>query len=181
MCKCNGTVKLLHTIVNQLMLFFIAIVEGQLKCQLMFGEENGYPYLQAVATPGEDTYEQYKSEVELTKQEIIEKIKQKHSNIEINFENSNDIQIIEYTDSGRVRTVKFGNINLSGVEARSIFGLKSANFSIEQTDNTIKFTVLGYGHGVGMSQTGADSLAKHGKNWEEIVKHFYTGVEISEM
>ena len=53
--------------------------------------------------------------------------------------------------------------------------------SIEQNENTIKFNVLGYGHGVGMSQTGADSLAKQGKSWEEIIKHFYVGVEIEEI
>jgi len=63
---------------------------------------------------------------------------------------------------------------LAGVEARTIFGLKSANFEIEISDNNIKFSVKGYGHGVGMSQTGADSLAKQGKTYEEIVKHFYT-------
>ena len=58
-------------------------------------------------------------------------------------------------------------------------GLKSANFNIEVQGNNIYFSVLGYGHGVGMSQTGADSMAKEGKNYEEIIKHFYTGVEIS--
>ena len=142
---------------------------------------SGYPYLQSVVTSGEEEYTQYSSEVELSFNEVIEKIKETHSNIEINFEEENAIQIIEYTDSGRVRTVKFGNVNLSGVEARSIFGLRSANFSIEQTDTTVKFKVLGYGHGVGMSQTGADSLAKQGQNWEEIVKHFYVGVEITEI
>lgn len=56
--------------------------------------------------------------------------------------------------------------------------MKSANFDIKIENNKIFFTVVGYGHGVGMSQTGADSLAKQGKNYEEIIKHFYTGVEI---
>ena len=45
-------------------------------------------------------------------------------------------------------------------------------------DDKIKFNVIGYGHGVGMSQTGADSLAKQGKNYEEIIEHFYVGVKI---
>jgi len=52
---------------------------------------------------------------------------------------------------------------------------------VEIIDNNIKFNVIGYGHGVGMSQTGADALAKQGKNYEEIVKHFYVGVEIIDM
>ena len=89
------------------------------------------------------------------------------------------IQIKEYTESGRVRTIKFGNISIAGTETRTILGLKSTNFVISYQDDKIIFSVTGYGHGVGMSQTGADSLAKQGKGYEEIIKHFYTGVEIT--
>lgn len=103
---------------------------------------SGYPYLQAVETSGEDAYTQYYSEVELTKEEVVEKIKQTHSNIEINFELEDAISILEYTESGRIKTIKFGNVNLSGVEARGIFGLKSANFTVEILENKVKFTVL---------------------------------------
>lgn len=160
--------------------FFHANSGGTTEMPINVWGGSGYPYLQVVQTAGEEGYSQYNSEVELTKQEVLEKIKEKYSEIEIDFADENAIQIVEYTDSGRVRTAKFGNINLSGVEVRSIFGLRSANFTIEQTETTIKFTVKGYGHGVGMSQTGADSLAKQGKTWEEIIKHFYVGVEIKE-
>jgi len=80
-----------------------------------------------------------------------------------------------------VKTVKIGNKNLSGVEARTIFSLKSENFEIIKENDKVKFLVIGYGHGVGMSQTGADSLAKEGKKYEEIIKHFYTGVEITDV
>ena len=62
-----------------------------------------------------------------------------------------------------------------------MLGLKSTNFKIERENDKIKFVVIGYGHGVGMSQTGADAMAKHGKNCEEIIKHFYSGVEIKEV
>ena len=103
---------------------------------------SGYPYLQAVETSGEDAYTQFYSEVELAKEEVVEKIKQTHSNIEINFELEDAISILEYTESGRIKTIKFGNVNLSGVEARSIFGLKSANFTVETSQNKVKFTVL---------------------------------------
>lgn len=64
---------------------------------------------------------------------------------------------------------------------RSLLGLRSTDFTYVIEENNIKFSVIGYGHGVGMSQTGADALAKQGKNYEEIVKHFYTGVEIVNM
>ena len=55
--------------------------------------------------------------------------------------------------------------------------MKSANFTISKDDN-IKFNVIGYGHGVGLSQTGADALSKQGKTYAEILTHFYTGAEI---
>ena len=59
-----------------------------------------------------------------------------------------------------------------------IIGLKSTNFNFKTDNDNIIFSVIGYGHGVGMSQTGADALAKQGYNYEEIIKHFYNDVEI---
>ena len=141
----------------------------------------GYPYLQSVETSGENTYTQYASEVTLSQEELINKLKEKYSDISIDFTNSEDIKILEYTESTRVKTVKFGNHEISGVEARTLFGLKSTNFERSRDGNNIKFSVKGYGHGVGMSQTGADSMAKNGSRAEEIIKHFYTGVEITEV
>lgn len=139
------------------------------------------PYLQVVETAGEDGYTQYNSEVEVTNEEILEKLKEKYTDIQIDFNNNEDINILEYTSSGRVKTVKFGNHEISGTETRSIFGLRSTNFEISKEEGKIKFTVIGYGHGVGMSQTGADSMAKSGKTAEEIINHFYVGVEIKDV
>ena len=144
----------------------------------VWGGDN-FPYLQSVQTSGEDGYTQYSSEVELTKDEFINKIKEKHQDFEINFDDPNSVQILEYTESGRVRTIKLGNIQIAGTEARTLFGLKSTNFSFKIDGDKIKFKVLGYGHGVGMSQTGADSMAKAGSNCEDIIKHFYNGVEVN--
>lgn len=140
-----------------------------------------YPYLQSVETAGEDAYSQYSSEVVLTKEELKNKILAKHTDFSIDYSQSDCIQILEYTESGRVKTIKIGNLNLSGVEVRTLLGLRSANFEVSIDGDNIKFSVKGYGHGVGMSQTGADSMAKQGSNYEKIVKHFYTGVEITEM
>ena len=140
-----------------------------------------YPYLQSVETAGEDAYSQYSSEVVLTKEELKNKILEKHADFSIDYSQSDCIQILEYTESGRVKTIKIGNLNLSGVEVRTLLGLRSANFEVSIDGDNIKFSVKGYGHGVGMSQTGADSMAKQGSNYEKIVKHFYTGVEITEM
>lgn len=101
--------------------------------------------------------------------------------MQIDFSKPDCITITEKTESGRVKTLKIGNVNLAGVEARTILGLRSTNFSVSIEGENIKFSVIGYGHGVGMSQTGADALAKQGYNYEDIIKHFYVGVEIKDM
>lgn len=138
-----------------------------------------YPYLQTVATSGEEGYKQYSSSVTITKEEVADKLKQNHPDIIINYDDK-PIEILEYTDSGRVKTIRFGNTQISGVEARSLFGLKSTKFNVTIGEN-VTFDVIGYGHGVGMSQTGADSLAKESYSYEEIIKHFYPGVEIKNL
>ena len=138
-----------------------------------------YPYLQAVETSGEDAYTQYSSEVVLSKEEFANKIREYHSEFQIDYSLENQIEILSYTEGERVKEIKIGNLNLSGVEIRNIFKLKSAKFEINIDGENIKFNVIGYGHGVGMSQTGADSMARQGKNYEDIIKHFYTGVEIT--
>ena len=138
-----------------------------------------FPYLKSVETSGEEAYTQYSSEVKISKTELLEKLKKEYSDIQINFDENESINILDYTQSGRVKTVKFGNTEIAGTKVRSIIGLKSTNFSIKIDGDNVSFSVTGYGHGVGMSQTGADSMAKQGKNYEEILKHFYTGVEIT--
>lgn len=137
-----------------------------------------YPYLKSVETVGEEGYDQYNSEVIISKEDLINKMKEKYSDFEIDFLQEDSIKILEYTSSNRVKTIKIGNKEIAGTEARTIFGLKSTNFAFETEGDNFKFCVKGYGHGVGMSQTGADSMAKLGANYEEIIKHFYTGVEI---
>lgn len=137
-----------------------------------------FPYLQVVETSGEDNYSQYYSEKEYTMKELENKMKQTYNDFEINWNEENAISILEYTESSRIRTIKIGNKNISGVEARKIFELKSSNFTIEKTEDKIKFNVIGYGHGVGLSQTGSNTLAKEGKNYKEIINHFYKEIEI---
>lgn len=139
------------------------------------------PYLQSVETAGEAEYSQYSSEVSISKEDLVNKLKESYSDIEINFDEEESIKILEYTDSGRVKTMKFGNKELAGTEVRKIFSLKSTNFEFNIDGDNVIFSVKGYGHGVGMSQTGADSMAKAGSNYEEIIKHFYTGVEITNL
>ena len=144
----------------------------------VWGGQN-FPYLKSVETSGEDGYSEYNSEVKITKQDFVNKIKEKHQEIVIDFDEIDSIKILEFTESGRVKTIKIGNIQIAGTELRSLFGLKSTNFNFEIRDNSVIFFVKGYGHGVGMSQTGANSLAKQGSTYEDIIKHFYNNVEIT--
>ena len=161
--------------------FFHANSGGKTDVPLYVWGGVGYPYLQVVETSGEENYSEYRSEAEFIKKDFEKKIRKKHREFKIDYNQEDCICIKERDESNRVKTVKIGNLYLSGVEARIILGLRSANFEVEITKDKIKFTVIGYGHGVGMSQTGADSLAKQGKNYEEIIKHFYKDVEIIDM
>ena len=161
--------------------FFHANSGGTTELPVNVWGGSGLPYLQVVQTAGEEGYTQYSSEVDLTQEELINKLKTKYEDIQIDFNNDEDVKIIEHTDSNRVKTVKFGNYELSGVETRTLLGLKSTNFEIKKENNQIKFLVKGYGQGVGMSQTGANTMAKQGNNCEEIIKHFYVGIEIKDI
>jgi len=114
----------------------------------------------------------------ISKEEVISKIKEYHSDFKIDFNAENPIEVLEYTKGDRIKEIRFGNLNLSGVEVRNIFGLKSARFNVSIEGDFIKFDVIGYGHGVGLSQTGADSMAKNGSGYEEIIDHFYKDVKI---
>ena len=167
--------------------FFHANSGGMTEIPVNVWGGTGYPYLQVVETSGEDGYTQYSSEVELTFEDFVNKFKEKYEDIEVDIKkidkDSDEIKILEYTESGRVKTLKVGNKNFAGTEVRSILNLKSTNFDIEidKEKKKIKFKVIGYGHGIGMSQTGADAMAKQGSNYEQIIKHFYVGVELEKI
>ena len=81
-------------------------------------------------------------------------------------------------DSGRVETVSVAGTDIEGTEMRRIFSLRSACFTLTADAESVTFRVTGYGHGVGMSQYGAEQLAKAGKTWQEILAWYYTGVTI---
>lgn len=82
------------------------------------------------------------------------------------------------TQSGTVKTIKICDMSISGAKMRELLGLRSANFDIEYSKNKFILTVYGYGHGVGMSQYGADSMAKQGADYKEILHHYYGNCNI---
>ena len=91
---------------------------------------------------------------------------------------SSDFTIISRNESGRITEIKVGDKSYTGVEFRNLLGLRSADFDISVNDNTVNIITRGYGHGVGLSQYGANGMAKSGYNFKQIIRHYYTGVDI---
>ena len=92
--------------------------------------------------------------------------------------NTEDFEILEKKDSGRVIKVKVGKKIYSGVELRNILNLRSTDFDLAIHNGNLIITTKGYGHGVGMSEYGANGMANSGYNYEQILKHYYQGIDI---
>ena len=130
------------------------------------------PYLLAVENVESEDYINRYSDLEVENSYFEDKIKKE---LDANFKIGDGIiKINSYTDSGRVRDVIVNNYIISAENLRKLFGLKSTLFSVENSEGRNVFHVTGYGHGIGMSQVGADYLAKNGKTYEEIIKYYYT-------
>lgn len=116
------------------------------------------PYLRSVESIGEEYSPAYRDVVTLTTDEFTEILKSKYPEFELeNGDIMSNITVLEYTEGGRVKNIQIGNITMKGTEFRALFGLKSANFSIEMSDDgMLAIRTTGYGHGVGMSQWGAN-------------------------
>jgi len=82
------------------------------------------------------------------------------------------------TPSGYVVSVQFCGKPIRGTDIRNALGLRSACFTVEYLNNSFLIRVCGYGHGVGLSQYGAEYMAQQGSSWQEILEHYYTGIEI---
>ena len=90
-----------------------------------------------------------------------------------------EFNIAQRTDGDRVKTIIVGDKTYTGTNFRNILGLRSADFDIEKTEDGVIFTTRGYGHGVGMSQYGANGMAKNGYSYSQILSHYYPGTVIS--
>lgn len=154
-------------------LYHSSSVERTEDCVSVFGGNR--PYLVSVTSPLNSSDSEYTKDVTFTKEEFLSKIRNSFSDININ---GFDIKIISYTDAGRVSTVKIGDKTVKATALRTALSLRSTDFTFKTENGKITFTQRGYGHGVGMSQHGAQSLAESGKNYREILLHYYTGCEI---
>lgn len=144
--------------------------------QIWGGEK--LPYLVSVENKEKEDYANRTSQVTVSFSDFVTKIKEKYGK-EVTIDECKSTCINEYTTSGRVKNIKVGEQVISAENLRTMFALKSTDFTININDENITFNVTGYGHGVGMSQVGADTYASEGYSYIDIIKHYYTGVEIS--
>ncbi|UOQ50261.1 stage II sporulation protein D [Gracilibacillus caseinilyticus] len=135
--------------------------------------EGELPYLRTVESPwDEEISPKFFDQKIFTKPELEKKL-----GVTISSQ-INDFQLTR-TESKRVETVKIGDNTFSGRDIREKLGLPSNDFTITKKDDHYVFTTKGYGHGVGMSQYGANGMAKEGKTYEEIIEYYYQGVQVS--
>lgn len=138
-----------------------------------------YPYLQSVPSPGDKLSPDYQSVVTLTPAQLSEQLKKAVPDLSLPEKPEAWIgSELTRSDAGTVTKILIGGKELTGRQVREALDLRSANFTVVYKDGGFRFTVLGYGHGVGMSQYGADYLARQGSSWEEILKFYYTDVTI---
>lgn len=143
------------------------------------------PYLISVASPYEEEATHRDEEKIFTVREVREKIKKAFPEEDFGTVNSSTIKILSRTAGGRVDRMQIGDVTLKGTQVRSALELSSALFTISFREGSgwngqteIIFTSSGSGHGVGMSQYGADGMGKEGYTYKEILKHYYSGTEI---
>ena len=137
------------------------------------------PYLQAVSSPEPaDSIPNYYSRAEFTAETFREKVLAAYPEADLSGDMGSWLRNAVTDTAGSVETVEVGGVTLKGTAVRSLLGLRSACFEWEAEDGKLVFYVTGFGHGVGMSQYGADEMAKEGADYREILTHYYTGVTI---
>ena len=137
---------------------------------------NNLPYLVSVSTPDESKFYGFYSRSVFTAVELKSKLSLGVDALK--GDPSTWVKNFEKNSSGRCVTITIGDKTYTGEQLRKRLGLRSTMFRITKTDNGLCFDTEGYGHGVGMSQYGADIMAKQGKTTAQILLHYYTGVKI---
>jgi len=132
-----------------------------------------YPYLKSVDSSWDKKVSSYQKTVTKNFTEL-------NKILGIDCNETTEIKIIR-NDSNRVSEVILAGKKYRGTEFRNLLGLRSADFDITKENDKIKITTKGYGHGVGMSQYGANEMAKQGNNYKKILNHYYTNITFSKV
>lgn len=132
------------------------------------------PYLKSVSSPWDNLSPVFNETLTFDKSDFFKKLGLKNIN-------NLDINVLETTQTGRIKKIKINDKEFSGNEIRKKLNLKSTFFTIKKLDTNILITTTGYGHGVGMSEYGANGMANSGYNYIEILKHYYQGIKIKKI
>ncbi len=134
-------------------------------------------YLVSVKSEGDELSPKFDGEVSISKDEFKNKIMSVYP--EANWtDESEPVESIARSDAGGIITLTTGGVKLKGSELRELFSLRSTNIEFSYDENNVIMSTKGNGHGVGMSQYGANYLASTGMGYEAILKTYYTGVEV---
>ena len=137
------------------------------------------PYLVSVDSPEDaGTVPNYISQLEISPLDFRDTLLHFHPEADFSTDEKAWIGETVYEDSGRVDSVRLGGISFAGTKLREIFALRSTAFTLEYTGSSFLFTVTGYGHGIGMSQYGANVMAAQGSDYRAILAHYYPGTQL---
>jgi stage II sporulation protein D len=161
--------------------FFFALSGGGTEFASDIWGGKNYPYLKPVQSKFDKNSPNFLSEKKLSVNDFKKKLKLLRPEIKELCDSKISLNNIKKTTYGSVREITFNNENFKGEEIRNTFNLRSTNFEITINDDCITFLVKGHGHGVGMSQYGANYLAKNGKNYKEILRYYYNGISFSHL
>ena len=134
------------------------------------------PYLQAVTSPGEEQANYYTDTVSFTAEQFCSAL-----GVQLSGSSYYWLGDVTYTDGGGVDTMVIGGMEYKGTQLRSLLGLRSTAFRMYATGEQIVVTTRGFGHRVGMSQYGAEAMAVSGSKFDEILKHYYQGTELTHL
>jgi len=139
------------------------------------------PYLRSVYSPESDIYvPNYVTSVTVSAEMFIETVLEAYPGALLEGDEHSWITNITYTESGRVYELLVGGVIVKGTMLRSMFNLRSTAVTFEWSGSgSITFTTTGFGHGVGMSQYGANVMALYGQNFTDILNVYYTGVSVT--
>ena len=138
------------------------------------------PYLVSVDSPeNAATVPNFVSTVELDALDFRDTLLHEHGEADFSGDPETWIGEVEYTDGGRVDAITLGGVRFTGRELRELFALRSTDLTLDYSDGVFVFTVTGFGHGVGMSQYGAQRMASEGAGYRDILAHYYPGTKLS--
>jgi len=172
----------------------VLLYDGEPILAVFFSSANGHtqnaaavwqsdlPYLQSVSSPEDETLvPNYYSVARVGAAELREAFLAAHPEASFSGDGADWITDVERSEAGFVTSLRVGGVRVKGNELRGILGLRSPSFTVSREEGDFVFRVTGYGHGVGMSQYGANAMAMQGADASTILEHYFTGATVSRL